>query len=272
MISADDFKLINDSFFSKTGITIPDTNINAVKRFVYKQLSVKKSLKQYSAELRNNNQKFSEFVHVATIGETYFFREQKIFRLLENVILPKYKKKQFSPPLIWSAAASTGEEVISIALLINKFWPLKSIPTKCLIATDIDKLSTDRLLTNCYPKSSLRTDGAPFHYLVHDKSKELDGKIIIDDDIVQAIEIKENNLIMDDLTGLLDANVDVIFLCNVLIYMQKEVRDLIINKVVSVLDSGGYLIVSSSNTVFIEHPLLTLEQYENCFYFKKKEG
>ena len=51
--------------------------------------------------------------------------------------------------------------------------------------------------------------------------------------------------------------------------MDSELREIIIDKAAKILDYGGYLIVSSANTAFINHPLLELVQRDNSFYFKK---
>jgi len=56
-----------------------------------------------------------------TVGETYFFRDRKIFQALEEAILPELiqeRCKNGGHVKIWSAGCSTGEEPYSIAMLL----------------------------------------------------------------------------------------------------------------------------------------------------------
>ncbi len=52
--------------------------------------------------------------------------------------------------------------------------------------------------------------------------------------------------------------------------MEPEIRNRIIDKAVDILDNGGYLFVSSSNTATVEHNELELICEHRSFYFKKK--
>src|SRR4030066_329450 len=58
-----------------------------------------------------------------TVGETYFFRDNDVYRLLEDRILPELITSRHSRDKrlrIWSAGCSTGEEAYSIAILLTR--------------------------------------------------------------------------------------------------------------------------------------------------------
>lgn len=267
----DDFDLVNRFILDKTGIVITDTNINAVKRFVSKKLANGLHINKYLNLLNIDEQEFHQLIKVVTINETYFFREEKYFKLLNEELLPKIKERSKLPPVIWSGATSTGEEAISIALLIHKFWKDQNINYKPVVATDIDMHSMERLHHNEYAPNSIRNDGKHFHNLIEQNSKKLEsGKISINPNIMDLIETKKVNLIKDDFNRLFTQKPTLICLCNVLIYMDREIRERIIDKAVNTLEDNGYLFVSSSNTATIKHPNLELLQSDKAFYFKKK--
>jgi chemotaxis protein methyltransferase CheR len=54
-----------------------------------------------------------------------FFRDQYPFEGLKNVIIPSLIKTQEANKVltIWCAAASTGQEPYSIAILIKEYFP-----------------------------------------------------------------------------------------------------------------------------------------------------
>src|SRR3990170_7336777 len=76
-----------------------------------------------------------------TIGETWFFREQDTFSVLEERILSELITSRYSNQKrlrIWSAGCSTGEEAYSIAILLNKMMADISEWNITILATDIN--------------------------------------------------------------------------------------------------------------------------------------
>jgi chemotaxis protein methyltransferase CheR len=79
-----------------------------------------------------------------TIGETYFFREQKSFDILENRILPELiasRRGKDQRLRIWSAGCSTGEEPYSLAILLTRLIPDLQEWQITILATDINSRS-----------------------------------------------------------------------------------------------------------------------------------
>ena len=61
-----------------------------------------------------------------TVGETYFFREQKQFAVLEEHILPELIQSRWKNDRrfrCWSAGCCTGEEPYSLAILLHRLIP-----------------------------------------------------------------------------------------------------------------------------------------------------
>ena len=76
-----------------------------------------------------------------TIGETYFYREPRSFKVLEQSILPELihsRRKTEKRLRIWSAGCCTGEEPYSIAILLNKLIPDLKEWNITILATDIN--------------------------------------------------------------------------------------------------------------------------------------
>lgn len=97
-----------------------------------------------------------------TVGETYFFREQKSFEVLETKILPELIRSRNTGDAngrrlrIWSAACSSGEEAYSIAVVLDKKKEeLKDFNT-LILATDINRKALKKARQGIYSEWSFR--------------------------------------------------------------------------------------------------------------------
>ncbi|MGN6703663.1 MAG: CheR family methyltransferase, partial [Burkholderiaceae bacterium] len=63
------------------------------------------------------------FINLVTTNETSFFRTARVWEFFTNTFLPAWQAnaRPGQPLRIWSAAASTGEEAYSIAMLCDDF-------------------------------------------------------------------------------------------------------------------------------------------------------
>ncbi len=87
-----------------------------------------------------------------TVGETYFFRDKKIFQLLEQIVLPELiqaRRVNGKHIRIWSSGCSTGEEPYSIAILLSRMIPDLSDWRITILATDINHLFLRKIRQWC---------------------------------------------------------------------------------------------------------------------------
>ena len=67
---------------------------------------------------------WEKLIVLLTVNESYFFRDRGQFQLLKNVILPELiqqkKTSHHRNLILWSAGCSTGEEVYSLAILVQE--------------------------------------------------------------------------------------------------------------------------------------------------------
>jgi chemotaxis protein methyltransferase CheR len=76
-----------------------------------------------------------------TIGETYFFRDPKVFDLIrDEILLPLISSRRGEGRRIriWSAGCSTGEEAYSLAISLDRCLPAGVPWDITLLATDIN--------------------------------------------------------------------------------------------------------------------------------------
>lgn len=121
---------------------------------VYKQSSVMRRiqrrmgihqiqyLKEYNNYLHQHDNEVNVLQKDLLIGVTEFFRDPLAFSILEDKVIPAIFDRQRSKKQIrvWVPGCSTGEEVYSIAILMNKYMKKTEVSYEVKIfATDLDK-------------------------------------------------------------------------------------------------------------------------------------
>ena len=276
---------MNEQFFEqiiqfitqRTGIIPRDSHRTGIKNYIDKQLEndAKKktsphSYEEYFRMLEDNRDEMMNLINSATVNETYFFREEAQFKLLQSKIYPELVEKSPIKRLrIWSAACSTGEEIYSLLLLADSM----GIRTEC-IASDINT----KVLTACndaqYKKKAIRSvDGAAFHHLL-EPYKLANGGYELSVEIRSRVSCRQINLSkLEDFPK----NQHIIFIRNVFIYFCSEMKTKILTKIAEEsLVPGGYLFVSMNEVASIDAMELPskLEKVSDgkVFYFRRKEG
>ena len=271
--------IITKNFFNRmiqfiknnTGIEMPDTNHQLIKRFVSERLSsLKMKPDTYLLHVKENKDEYYRFIDAVTINETYFFREEKHFMLMDSFIFPRYANTNQDHLKFWSAACSTGEEAVSIAALAEKFWGKHSENAYTVFASDLNPIALDFFKRGSFGSNSFRKDGSSFHYLLNPFIRNTDARHCLENTLKQKIQICHLNLLHDDFSKLHD-NIDIVFLRNILIYIPIETRHKILDKIVRKMRVGGYLLLSSSETPLVSHQELKLVEKQGVYFFQKKQ-
>ena len=125
-----EFQIFSDYIFEKSGIhyTINKKTIlqNRIRRRL-RDLGLE-SYKEYFEIIKNkqmNDPEVVNFFNEVTTNETSFFRHDKQFKALEEMIIPDILANKKTGPLnIWSAAASMGKEAYTIAMVLSSMSDL----------------------------------------------------------------------------------------------------------------------------------------------------
>jgi chemotaxis protein methyltransferase CheR len=209
-----------------------------------------------------------------TIGETYFFREQKSFDILESRILPELiasRRGRDQRLRIWSAGCSTGEEPYSLAILLSRLIPNPREWQITILATDINSRSLGKAVQGIYGDWSFR--GVPEWIRRRYFAKTPDGRYELPHAIRQMVTFSILNLAEDTYPSLsTNTNAMDIILCrNVLMYFESKQQQQVIRGFQRSLLEGGWLVVS---------PCETSPAYSSCFetvmfpgaaFYKKNE-
>jgi len=196
--------------------------------------SIAGALKQYILDIATNN-------------ETSFYRDQKLYTLVESELLKNFN--QFFPEekkiKIWSAACSFGQEPYSIAMLIDK---MKNNGTNLLDveinASDISESALEKARSGIYSQIEVQR-GLPIDYLVKYFSKIDEMNWQLNDSIKSKVKFKKQNL-LDPIPHI--NYFHIVFIRNVLIYQETERKKEIVSKILKTIVPGGFIIFGSSES------------------------
>lgn len=156
------FEEIISEIYAKTGINFKNYKYSTLIRRMEKRMFITKQhdLEIYLKYLKKDPEEINILQEEFLINVTHFFRDQPAFKKLEEEVIPSIlaKKSPRDQIRIWIAACSTGQEAISIAILVKEYLDAHQLanPIK-IFASDIDKTAIAVASEAVYDTSILGT-------------------------------------------------------------------------------------------------------------------
>lgn len=225
------------------------------------------SLSELLAALRIHsfNGLHRKVVNAMTNNETWFFRDVLPFQALRARILPQLMAARAAEKTlrIWSAACSAGQEPYSIAMCVQENFPeLRSWRVQ-ILATDISSNVLEKAERGRYSQLEINR-GLPAALLSRFFTREgIEWEIT--KDIRDRIEFRVLNL--SEAWPNLPV-MDIIFLRNVLIYFDVEMKKAILAKIRRQLQTDGYLLMGGAETTLNLDDRFERVQYETTAYYR----
>lgn len=187
-----------------------------------------------------------EVTEAMTTNESFFFRDVKPFEQFQNVVLPRFIEARASTKRlrIWCAAASTGQEPYTLAMILNEERDMLSGWRITITATDICTAALERARDGIYTQFEVQR-GLPVQHLVK-YFEQQEGSWQIDSAIRGMVDYRTFNLLED--AGTIGP-VDIIFCRNVLIYFDQETKGRILDGMSKLLPDDGVLYLGGAETV-----------------------
>ncbi|MBN8647012.1 MAG: protein-glutamate O-methyltransferase CheR [Caulobacterales bacterium] len=196
-------------------------------------------------KMRNDVRLIEAVVDAMTTNETFFFRDKTPFEHLENIILPDLvAKKRGGTIRIWCAAASTGQEPYTIAMVIDQMGHKMGGCKVEIIGTDISERCLEKAKSGLYTQFEVQR-GLPVNYLVKYFKKEGENWRI-SENIRNCARYRQMNL-LDDFRTL--GRFDIIFCRNVLIYFDITTKKRVLERMAQQVEGPGYLLMGAAETV-----------------------
>lgn len=235
-----------------------------------------RSLNDYLAKLMSaplSREQRDSLARTLTIGETYFLRDPKSYRALEEKILPELVAARGSGEkslTILSAGCSSGEEPYSIAILLSRAIPDLSQWKVNLLATDINPQALERGRQGIYTKWSFRN--AP-QWLFDYFTRRDDGRFEICAEIRSMVRFEQLNLVQETVAGRWPGDgIDIIFCRNVLLYFDKPTIASVMQKFHAALTEHGWLFVGPTEVDHHSYRGFSCSHYDGALVLRKRPG
>jgi len=278
LINESEFLLFRDYIAKHSGIVIPPEKTYLLETRLSKhmaQAGIDSFGKFYEYILADKTLlMMQKIVNAITTNETKWFRDVEPWTVLEEFLLPPLveelstgKRKRVR---IWSAAASSGQEIYSTVMCVDDYLRKNNILGVKLsdfefLATDIsssileiakkgryDKISMSRGLDDYYKDKYFKQNGSAWD---------------INDKIKNAVVFKPFNL-QNSFIGF--DKFDIIFCRYILIYFSDDFKMDVIKKISESLNEGGVVFTGSYALLDMFTESFNLSTYRDITFYQKK--
>lgn len=184
-----------------------------------------------------------------TTNHTFFMREPEHYTYMKEVILPYITSVSKDHVLrIWSAACSSGEEVYTIAMLMDEFFGAdKANWDTRILASDISQNVIAKAKAGIYSEEGMK--GLSNEWKSRYFNKLEDGNFEICQAIKDEVVFKTFNL-MNPMPEKYKAKpFDLIFCRNVMIYFDMPTKQALVNRFYDVIKPGGYFYIGHAESI-----------------------
>jgi chemotaxis protein methyltransferase CheR len=195
---------------------------------------------------RTDDTVLTDVVEAMTTNESFFFRDSHMFDTFRDEALPALiAARQSTKRLrIWCAAASSGQEPYSIAMILKQMeaqlagWNIE------ILGTDLSLEILERAKSGLYTQFEVQR-GVPTNFLLTYFERVGEQWQIIEP-IRKMVQYRPYNL-LDNLTLL--GKFDVVFCRNVLIYFDDPTKGRILDTIATMMPPDGVLLLGGAESV-----------------------
>ncbi len=212
------------------------------------------------------NPLFRRLIDLATNNETLFFRDANFYLAIESFLREKIAQR---PPelRIWSCAASTGQEAVSLSILLEEISKTLPMPAITILGTDISARALARAQSGIYSDLEVRrglTEARrdAFFMKCPEGWKVRDG-------IFSRISYSTHNLLHPPIRF---QYFDLILCRNVLIYQTVPKKTEIINRLMMSAAPQGVLVLGAGETMLGLSEAVEPKYFSSIPFYKVKKA
>jgi chemotaxis protein methyltransferase CheR len=247
LIKDEEMSLLLDEILQQYGYDFVDYSPASMKRRIERLISIDKfpSFAEFRYKVMTDPAYLHRFVEEVTVNVTEMFRDPGFYKTLREEVLPVLA----TYPLIriWHAGCSTGEEVYSMAILLEE---ANLLDKSLLYATDINPGVLEKLSKGIFPmmqmkqysenyiESGGKKDFSQYYTAKYDWAK-------FDEVLSRKMIVSTHNLVSDR-----SFNEFQLIICrNVLIYFDRNLQDRVLQLFDESLEQLGFLALGSKENL-----------------------
>jgi chemotaxis protein methyltransferase CheR len=248
-IAPENYRFLQEYVYRESGIVLEDDKHYLLQARLLPILRKERlsGLDEVCTHLRSGNPSLRlQVVEAMTTNETLFFRDPAQYDALRTTIVPALmKQRELSRRLtFWSAAASSGQEAYSLAMMLIEMGVIAQGWTVQIVGTDLSGQILQRARDARFLQIEVNR-GLPAPYLVKYFTRQgLEWQL---KDQVRSMVHFERFDLRQPPTAL--GTFDVIFCRNVLIYFDIATKKRILGDLRSVLRDDGCLLLGGAEAI-----------------------
>lgn len=251
-----------DHFQRLTGISLPASKVAMIHQRLRRRVAecgfdTTAEYLNHLLQASADPQEMVRAVDLLTTNTTSFFREPQHFDYLVKTVVPEFLAKinrgRFK---VWSAASSDGAEAYTTAMVLAECQRQGMAFDCAVLGTDLSTRILAKASQAIY--SADQTSGIDGNlrsrYVMHSTDPRHANESRVVPELRRRVRFAQLNLM--DQTYPVDADIQVVFLRNVLIYFDAKDQAKVIDNVARHIARGGYLMVGHSESMIVQNPTL----------------
>lgn len=267
-----DFRLLRDFINRFCGIYFADDSAYIVERRLRERLRDLGvgDFAEYYRYLQYHPKAEKELeaaAEVLTTNETYFFREAYQLRAFTDEILPAVRSQALARGSkrldVWSAGCSSGEEVFTIAMLIDSSGLFDGWNVR-VFGNDISRRVLNKARAATYGSASFRAMIPEYakYFIESEEGRQVHPRI-------RAMCHFGHLNLMNERRAAIVGRVDVTFCRNVLIYFDDASRRKVLDTIYQRLNRGGYLLLGHSESLIRASTAFEITQLSTDIVYRR---
>ncbi|MGQ7871203.1 CheR family methyltransferase [Sunxiuqinia sp. sy24] len=264
-----ELNLLLEGIFQKYGYDFRNYSKAHIRRRVLNRLGLSRleTVSELQSKVLRDPDFFRDFLEDLSINVTEMFRDPEFYRSFRENIIPKLKTYTYFK--VWHAGCATGEEVYSLAILLQE----EGLLDRCqFYATDFNRKVLEIAKEGVYQKTDMELYERNYRLSggkgkLSDYYNSMYGSVMLNKELSSRIVFADHNLVTDGVF----AEVNLVMCRNVLIYFDKILQDKVLNLLSESLVPSGYLCLGTKESLKfskVENQFSTLDDKQKIF--KKK--
>lgn len=226
----------------------------------------RKTFEEYHAYLRIHHEELDNLMETLTINVTEFFRDPKVFEIIEKKVIPelfmvrssksevkndeKVRRTHSKSIRIWSCGSSTGEEAYSVLMLIAEhLGPKIKLYDIMIYGTDIDPHALAAANEAVYEPEQFKSLSPERSVLLKKYTYDMgNGRFWFHENMTSHMQFQYHDITADAPLE----EMDLILCRNMLIYFDRDLQNKVFAKFHQSLKSGGILILGNVESLSSE--------------------
>lgn len=226
----------------------------------------------YAALLRQDEAEYERLIDTLTINVTRLYRDADVWDSFATDILPELWKATESGLSVWSAGCSSGEELYTLAAIIDHHAVAtgteRRLKSTRIVGTDIDAASLRAARSGSYAEAAFKEMPTALRdrYFIADGASAAPGTRTAAAELRALVRVERRDLILDEPPG---QGFDFISCRNLLIYLDRAAQEAIFRRFHAALAPHGILMLGKVETMLGPARQLFASRHQRSRIFRK---